>query len=156
MAKIFLTREGYEKLLEELNYLKNKKRREVSKQLEHARSLGDLRENAEYDAAKDVQAHLEKRIAELEYNLSNANLIDEERIDKDKVLIGAKITIVDLETEKEFIYTLVSQEEADFSQNKISIGSPVGRALLGHRKDEVVEVKIPRGTVKYKILKIER
>lgn len=156
MAKIFLTREGYEKLLEELNYLKNTKRREISKQLEHARSLGDLRENAEYDSAKDAQAHLEKRIAELEYNLSSASLIDEEFIDKDKVLIGAKITIIDLDTKKEFIYTLVSQEEADFSQNKISTSAPIGKALLGHKKDEVVEVKIPMGTVKYKILKIER
>ncbi len=156
MAKIFLTRGGYEKLLEELNYLKNKKRREISKQLEHARSLGDLRENAEYDAAKDAQAHLEKRIAELEYSLSNASLIDEERIDKDKVLIGAKITIIDLDTQREFAYTLVSQEEADFSQNKISTSSPIGKTLLGHKKDEVVEIKIPKGTVKYKILKIER
>ncbi|MBM3253230.1 MAG: transcription elongation factor GreA [Candidatus Omnitrophica bacterium] len=156
MAKIFLTREGYEKLREELNFLRTVKRMEIAKHLEHARSMGDLRENAEYDSAKDAQAHLEKRISELENKLGNASLIDEEAIDKDRVLIGAKVTIMDLETKEECIYTLVSQEEADFSQNKISISSPVGKALLGHRVDEAVEVKIPKGTVRYKILKIER
>lgn len=156
MPKIFLTKEGYEKLIAELNYLKTVKRKEIAEHLEHARSMGDLRENAEYDAAKNEQAHLEKRMAELENKLSQASLIDEESMAKDKVLIGAKITIIDLDTKEESAYALVSSEEADFSQNKISTSSPIGRALLGHKKDEVVEVKIPKGTVRYKILKIER
>lgn len=156
MPKIFLTKEGYEKLIAELNYLKTVKRKEIAEHLEHARSMGDLRENAEYDAAKNEQAHLEKRMAELENKLSQASLIDEESMAKDKVLIGAKITIIDLDTKEESAYALVSSEEADFSQNKISTSSPIGKALLGHKKDEVVEVKIPKGTVRYKILKIER
>lgn len=156
MPKIFLTKEGYEKLIAELKYLKTVKRREIAEHLEHARSMGDLRENAEYDAAKNEQAHLEKRMAELENKLSQASLIDEELMARDKVLIGAKITIIDLDTKEESTYALVSSEEADFSQNKISTSSPIGKALLGHKKDEVVEVKIPKGTVKYKILKIER
>jgi transcription elongation factor GreA len=156
MPKIFLTKEGYEKLIAELNYLKTVKRKEIAEHLEHARSMGDLRENAEYDAAKNEQAHLEKRMAELENKLSQASLIDEESMARDKVLIGAMVTMIDLDTKEESIYTLVSSEEADFSQNKISTSSPIGKALLGHKKDEVVEVKIPKGIVRYKILKIER
>ncbi len=156
MPKIFLTKEGYEKLIAELNYLKTVKRKEIAEHLEHARSMGDLRENAEYDTAKNEQAHLEKKMAELENKLSQASLIDEESMARDKVLIGAKITIIDLDAKKEATYTLVSSEEADFSQNKISTSSPIGKALLGHKRDEVVEINIPKGTVRYKILKIER
>ena len=156
MPKIFLTKEGYEKLIAELNYLKTVKRKEIAGHLEHARSMGDLRENAEYDAAKNEQAHLEKRMAELENKLSQASLIDEESMARDKVLIGAMVTMIDLDTKEESVYTLVSSEEADLAQSKISTSSPIGKALLGHKVDEIVEVKIPKGIVRYKILKIER
>ena len=156
MDKIILSKEGYEKLIAELNHMKTVKMREIAKQLEHARALGDLRENAEYDAAKDAQAHLEKRISELEAKLTNASLIDEDSMAKDKAFIGAKVTLEDLEDKREVCYMLVSSEESDFAQNKISVTSPIGKALLGHKVNDKVKIEIPRGTITYKILKIER
>lgn len=156
MKKIVLTRAGYTKLREELDYLKQIKRREIANQLEHARSLGDLSENAEYDATKDAQAHLEKRISELENTIFNAKLMDEENIESDRVLIGATVTIRDLSNKNDSVYTIVSQEEADFSQNRISITSPIGKGLLSHRVGEEIEIKAPKGILKYKVIKIER
>jgi len=152
----YLTHEGYEKLRQELEYLKNAKRREIAKTLEHARSLGDLRENAEYDSAKEAQAHNEKKIAELEHKLSNAKLIDNENISKDEARVGASVTLKDLDSGEEIVYTLVSELEADFASNKISITSPVGKGLLGRKLNETVAIKIPAGVLKYKIIKIER
>lgn len=156
MDYVYLTRGGYDKLYKELEYLKKTKRREISKQLEHARSLGDLRENAEYDSAKQAQALLEKRIAELEHNLSSVKILDDEKIDKNKALLGASITLNDLDNGEEIIYTLVNQQEADISQNKISIASPVGKALLGHKVDDIIQLEVPAGTLRYKVVKISR
>lgn len=153
---IFLTREGYEKLKKELDYLKNVKRKEIAKALEYARSLGDLSENAEYTAAQEAYASNEQRIAELEEKLSRIRIIDTENIPSDKVYIGAKVLLKDLNSQEELEYTLVSSEEADFSQGKISITSPVGKALLGHKAGEVVEINVPAGILQYKILKISR
>ena len=140
MDHTYLTREGYEKLRKELNYLKKTKRKQISKQLAHARSLGDLRENAEYDAAKQAQALLEKRISELEQNLSKAKILDEEKIDKNKAFLGATVTLKDLSSKEEVVYILVNQEEADISQNKISVTSPVGKAILGHKINDLVAI----------------
>lgn len=151
-----LTREGFERLQKELAHLKGPRRREVIEALATARAHGDLRENAEYDAAKEAQAQLEKRIAALEMNLAEARVIDEERIEKDKAFLGATLTLRDAATNREFEYTLVSKEEADFSAGRISMESPVGRALLGKKAGEKVEIKIPAGTTTYQILKIER
>ncbi|MFC1621517.1 transcription elongation factor GreA [Candidatus Omnitrophota bacterium] len=153
---IFLTREGHAKLVTRLKFLKSSKRREIADALAKARALGDLSENAEYDAAKQDQSINEKRISELEQKLMNARLIENEDIPKDKAYIGATIKLVDIESKEEISYTLVSEDEADFAQSKISTSSPIGKALLGKKKDEIVHIRIPAGTLKYKIAEISR
>ena len=153
----YLTPEGQRKLLEQLKYLKTVKRRQISKDIAKARAHGDLSENAEYDAAKEAQAYSEKKIAELEASIANAEImIDDSRIPKDQALLGATVKLKDLASGEEIEYMLVSELEADFAQDKISVTSPVGKGLLGHKKNETVEIKIPAGVLKYKILKISR
>lgn len=153
---VFLTKQGYEKLRKELKALKGIKRRGIADALEKARLLGDLSENAEYDAAKQDQAINEGRIYELETRLSRARIIEDENISKDKAYIGARVKLIDSESNEEIEYMLVTEDEADFSQGKISIASPVGKALLGKKKGEVVNIRIPAGALKYKIIKISR
>lgn len=153
---VYLTHEGYEKLRKELENLKNVKRKELSKAIAEARAHGDLSENAEYTYAKEAQALNEKKIAELEDRLSRAKLIDESAMSKDEVLIGAIVQMKDVDSGEEIAYTLVSEEEADYSSGKISITSPVGEALIGHKIGETVKIKVPAGILKYKILKISR
>ena len=155
-ANLYLTRDGHEKLMKELEFLRNVRRREIAKEIEKARGYGDLRENAEYDAAKNDQAHNEERIAELEYKLANAQIIDDGRMSSDEVLIGATVKIQDLDTSEEIEYTLVSEMEADYSLGKISVSSPVGKALLNHKVGDEVEINIPAGVLKYNIIKISR
>ena len=156
MEFVYLTRDGYVKLTEELEHLKMVRRRELSKAVEKARGYGDLSENAEYDAAKEAQALNEKRIAELEDKLSRTRIIEDENIPTDEVRIGARVRLKDLGCGDEFEYTIVSEEEADYDQAKISISSPVGTALLGHKANDVVEIKAPARTLRYKIIKISR
>ena len=156
MNEIYLTRKGYQKLAEELEYLKTLKRREISRAIGKAREHGDISENADYDAAKDEQGMNEKRIAELEAKIAGARIIDDEGLSNDEVLIGAMVLLKDLDTQEELEYTLVSEVEADYSQNKISITSPVGAGLINRKENETVEIKIPAGTLRYKILKISR
>jgi transcription elongation factor GreA len=156
MGYVTLTREGRDKIVRELEFLKGEKRREVAKALAEARAHGDLSENAEYDAAKEAQAHNEKRIAELEDILIRARIMDESAIASDEALLGAKVKVIDKETSEEFEYMLVSEEESDFSENKISVTSPVGKALLGHKKGDVVEISAPGGTLNYEITGISR
>ncbi len=153
---IYMSREGYEKLRKQLKYSKEVKRKEIAQALEHARSMGDLSENADYDAAKEAQAFNEKSIAELEGKLIRTRIIEEEKIAGGEVRIGAKVKLKDLESEEELEYTLVSETEADFACGKISISSPVGEGLLGHKENDIVQIKIPAGTMRYKILKISR
>ena len=153
---IFLTQEGFQKLKEELDGLKTVKRRDIARQLEKARQMGDLSENAEYDAAKDAQAHLEKRIAALEDQLGRARIIDNEDIPRDKVYIGAKVKLRDEDTDEEIEYMLVAAPEADYNRNKISVESPIGKALMGHKADDTVEIEVPAGLLKYRILGISR
>lgn len=153
---IFLTQEGYEKLKEKLDHLKLVKRREIAKQLEKARAMGDLSENAEYDAAKEAQAHLEKSIFELEDKLSRARIIEHENIARDKVYVGAKVRLLDKDSEEELEYLIVSPPEADYNENKISIESPIGKALLGHKEGEIIEINVPAGVLRYEILEILR
>jgi len=155
-SDIYLTRSGYEKLSQELEILKTVRRRELSKAIGEARAHGDISENAEYDAAKDAQGMNEKRISELESKLSRARILENENMSADEVLIGATVKLKDMDTSEELEYMLVSQEESDYTQNKISIASPVGKALLGHKTGEVLEIKIPAGILKYKILNISR
>lgn len=151
---IFITRDGYEKLREELEILKKVKRKELSKAIGVAREHGDLSENADYDAAKEAQAMNEKRIAELGDKLSRARILEDQGISKDDVRIGATVKLKDLDSNDEIEYTLLSEMEADFSKGIISVDSPVGHALLGHKKNDTVQIKIPSGTLKYKILSI--
>ncbi|MDD5771486.1 MAG: transcription elongation factor GreA, partial [Candidatus Omnitrophica bacterium] len=140
-GEIYLTQEGYEKLVSELEYLKTVKRRQLSKAVGEARSHGDISENAEYDAAKDAQGHNEKQIAELEEKLARVRILDKD-MPGDQVLIGANVKLLDMDTEEEVEYTLVSELEADYNQNKISVTSPVGEGLLGKKEGEVAEIKV--------------
>lgn len=156
MDEIYLTKAGHQKLLEELDFLKTVKRRELSKAIGEARSHGDISENAEYDAAKDAQGLNEKRISELETKLATARIIDDENMPKDEVLIGATVKLKDLDSGDELEYMLVSEEEADYNQNKISVSSPVGAGLLNHKLNETIQIKIPAGILRYKITGISR
>ncbi len=156
MDEIYLTRPGYEKLCQELEFLKKEKRKQLSKAIGEARAHGDISENAEYDAAKEAQGLNEKRIAELECKLSCVRIIDDEGMSKDEVLIGATVTLLDLDSQAALEYTLVSETEADYETGKISITSPVGAALLNHKEKEIVEIKVPAGILRYQILKISR
>ncbi len=154
--RIRLTRIGYDKLKADYEELTTKKRREIARALEHARAFGDLKENAEYDAAKNAQALNEKRISELSDRLSRAELLDDSDLAKDVILIGASAKLRDLESDDEFEYTFVSAEEADYAANKISISSPIGQTLLGHKVGDEVQIRVPAGILKYKVLKISR
>ena len=156
MEKTYLTKDGYEKLYADLEYLKTTKRKEIAKQLDYARSFGDLRENAEYEAAKQALSMNEIRIRELEEKIATAEIISSDAIASDKVFIGAKVTLWDEDFEEEIKYEITGADEADPSEGKISVNSPVASALLGHSVDDEVEIKAPRGVFKYKILKITR
>ncbi|MDD4939524.1 MAG: transcription elongation factor GreA [Candidatus Omnitrophica bacterium] len=155
MNEIYLTPQGHKKLVEELEHLKKVKRRELSKAIGEARSHGDISENAEYDAAKDAQGLNEKRIHELEGKLSRCRILGDD-IPKDEVLIGAKVKLKDIDTGEQLEYTLVSEEEADYSLGKISTSSPVGSGLLNRKLNEVAEIQIPAGKLRYLILGITR
>ena len=154
--RVALTREGRDKICKELEHLKNKKRKEIARDLAEARAHGDLSENAEYDAAKEAQAMNEKKIAGLEDILIRARLIDDNAMPKDEALLGAIVRVKDQNTGEEFDYMLVAEEESDFDLNKISASSPVGKALLGHKAGDIVEIRIPAGALKYEIVSISR
>lgn len=156
MEKVFLTREGYDKLSEELTYLKTKKRREVANQLEFARSLGDLRENAEYETAKEAKHQLEIRIGELEAKLGSAQIVDPRDLPEGKAFLGARLEVKNLTTGKNISYMLVSQDEADFAKGKISVSSPIGKGLLGLEVGNTAEIQVPAGKIKLQVIKIER
>lgn len=156
MKKNYLSKEGYEKLEAELKDLKTRGRKEIANEIAEARAKGDLSENAEYDAAKEAQGHLEKRIAELENSLAHASIIDDKDIDASKAYLLSTVTIYNYKVEKEVSYTLVNKEEADFKKGKISIDSPIGKALLGKEVGDVITVEVPAGEMKLEIKKIER
>jgi transcription elongation factor GreA len=153
---VFLTKEGYEKLRKTLKELKGAKRREIADALDKARQMGDLSENAEYDSAKQAQAVNEKRISELEDKLARVRILDNENIASDKAYVGAKVKLLDMDSKEEITYMLVAEDEADFAEGKISLSSPVGKALLGKAKGEIAHIKIPAGILKYKITDISR
>lgn len=156
MKKNYLSKEGYEKLDKELRDLKTRGRREIAEEISEARAKGDLSENAEYDAAKEAQGHLESRIAELENTLATSSIIDERNIDDTKAYLLSTVTILNHNTGKEMEYTLVSKDEADFKEKKISVDSPIGQGILGKEVGDVVEVKVPAGKLKLEVKKIER
>lgn len=150
----YLTPEGYEKLKAELQELKTKGRAEVAKAIAEAREKGDLSENAEYDAAKDAQGMLEMRINELERMLASARVLDPDQISTDEVRLLSKVTIKNVANGATMTYTLVSEQEADLKQKRISITSPIGKGLLGKKKGEIAEVETPRGKMKFEIVDI--
>ena len=156
MDQVILTMEGYERLKEELRTLKTAKRVEVAKQLEVARAHGDLRENAEYDTAKEAKAQLESRIRTLEDKLTRAKVVDTTNAPTDKVYFGTIVELKNKKTGDLITYTFVAEDETDISKGRLSIATPIAKALLGHKKGEVVDIKIPAGVISYEILKISR
>ena len=154
--EVLLTQEGYDNLEKELEYLKTEKRSERSERIKVALGFGDLSENSEYDEAKNAQASNEIKIAELENKLRYARIIDESEIDTKTVQVGNKVKVLDMEYDEEVEYTIVGSTEVDLSQNRISNESPIGAALLGSKKNQVVEAQTPGGVVKFKILAIKK
>ncbi len=155
MKEVILTPEGYKKLKAEIEFLQTEKRREVAERIRVAREFGDIAENAEYDDAKNEQAMLEHKIAQLEERLLSARVITKKEISKDTVSVGSRVTLRDLAARKSFEYHIVGSAEANPAENKLSNESPVGKAILGHKKGDIVEVAAPRGTTRYKILEIK-
>lgn len=155
MKEVILTREGYEKLRSEIEYLQNEKRREIAERIRIAREFGDISENAEYDDAKNEQAMLEHRIATLEERLLEARVVAEDEVSTDVVSIGSTVRLKDVEANQTVEYHIVGSAEANPAERKLSNESPVGRAIMGHKKGETVEVAAPRGTLKFKILEIK-
>ncbi|TAE10862.1 MAG: transcription elongation factor GreA [Bacteroidetes bacterium] len=157
MAKLsYYTQEGLDKLKDELSYLRTKGRADIAYQIAEARDKGDLSENAEYDAAKDAQGLLESKIAKLEELISNARLVDTTNMDPSKVSILSTVRVKNLKMNKEFTYTLVAEEEADLKLGKISIQSPIGKALTGKSVGDKVDAQAPAGIIPFEILEITR
>ncbi len=150
----YLTQEGYDKLVAELDELKSVGRQEAAKAIAEAREKGDLSENAEYDAAKDAQGMLEARINGLEKKLANARILDASQLDTSKVTVFSKVTIANKKTKKKVTYQLVSETEADLKQKKISVSSPMGKGLLGKKIGDVAKVETPRGDLEFEIVDI--
>ena len=154
MKEVILTPEGYEKLKSEIEHLSTDKRREVADRIRVAREFGDISENAEYDDAKNEQAMLEHKIAQLEERLVNARVIETDDVDLSVVSIGAKVRLKDVDANQTVEYIIVGSAEANPAEAKLSNESPVGKAIIGKKKGETVEVSAPRGSLKYKILDI--
>lgn len=153
---VLLTLGGLKKLEQELEYLKTVKRRRVAERIKQAVEFGDINENSEYDDAKNEQAFVEGRILTIERMLRNAEVIDETDIKPDEVGIGSKVKVLDLEFEEELIYTIVGSAEVDLLENKISNESPVGQALLGKKTGDLIEITVPAGQLKYRVLEVFR
>ena len=151
---IYLSKKGYEDLKNELNKLKTVDRPHVINQIAEARDKGDLSENAEYDAAKEAQGLLEARISKLEIDLSNSRIIDESKLDDSKVSLLSKVTIKNIANNSEMTYAIVSESEADLAAKKISASSPIGKGLMGKVVNDVVDITVPNGIIKFKILNI--
>jgi len=154
--EVLLTYEGLKKLEEELEYLKGEKRKEIAERIKAALAFGDINENSEYDEAKNEQAQNEARIIELETLLKQATIIDEDEVDTQTVNLGTRVKIMELGSKQEFEYHIVGSAEADPISFKISNESPVGRALMGHKAGDTVEVDVPGGKLKYKIIDIHK
>ena len=152
--EILFTQEGYDKIVEKHDYLVSVRRHEVTEHLQIARSFGDLSENAEYDAAREAQGLLEVKIARLKDLVANAKVIDESKVDTDKVQMLTKVKVENLSLKRVMEFTIVGETEADFAQGKLAATTPIAKALLGHTKGETVEAKVPSGVMKFKILDI--
>jgi len=154
MAVSYMTQEGYKKLLEEVTYLENVKRPEISKQIAEARDKGDLSENAEYDAAKEAQGLLEAKISQLKGLIASARLIDESQISTESVQIMNKVTIKNTKNNQTMVYTLVAESEANLKEGKIAVSTPIGKGLLGKKLGDVVDIKVPSGIMSFEIMNI--
>ena len=154
MAISYMTQEGYDKKMAELNRLENVERPDVVKAIQEAREKGDLSENAEYDAAKERQGMLEAKISELKNLVATARIIDQSKLQTDEVQLMNKVTIKNIKNNAKMTYTSVSETEADLKAGKISITTPIAKGLLGHKKGDVVDVKVPAGTMKFEIIDI--
>jgi transcription elongation factor GreA len=155
LKEVILTAEGYDKLKKEIDVLRGDKRREVAERIRVAREFGDIAENAEYDDAKNEQAMLEHRIAQLEDRLLTARVISKREISKDAVSVGSHVRLRDMQANKSIEYHIVGSAEANPAENKLSNESPVGKAIMGRKKGEIVEVAAPRGKLKFKIMEIK-
>ena len=151
---IYLTAEGYKKLEDELDHMRSVERPAASAAIAEARDKGDLSENAEYDAAREAQGMLEMKIAQMEATLANARIIDETKIDRSKVQILSKVTLLNHNNNRQVIYTIVAEHEANLREGKLAIGTPIAKALLGKKKGDIVEVTVPAGVLKFEILDI--
>ena len=154
--KVVLTYDGLKNMEAELENLKTVRRKDVAEKIKEARGQGDLSENAEYDAAKEEQAEIEARIVQLEKMLRNAEVIDEEEGAKDTISLGTTVTVLDVEFDEEMEYTIVGSAEADPMNGRISNESPVGMALLGHKKDVIIMIETPDGEVEFKVLRFTK
>ena len=154
MDKVPMTAEGHSAMMDEVKHLKTVERPRIIKAIEEARSHGDLSENAEYHAAKEQQGWTEARVAELEDKLSRAEIIDISKLSGDTVMFGAKVTLIDEETEDKTVYQIVGEFEADVKKGKISVSSPIARAIIGKKKGDSVEVNTPGGGKSYEIAKV--
>ncbi len=154
MKEVLLTPEGLQKLKDEIQYLTGEKRREVAERIKHAREFGDISENSEYDDAKNEQAMLEQRIAQLEERLASARVIEPEDVPTGVVDVGTRVRLKDVDANQTIEYVIVGSAEANPAEGKLSNESPVGKAILGHKKGEIVEVAAPRGSLKFKIMNI--
>ncbi len=154
MSRRPISRKGYEALMEELKNLKVRERPKIIQELAAARAHGDLSENAEYDAAKEKQALIEGKIQDLEHRLSMAEIIDISTLRRDKVVFGAKVRLLNIDTDEEEVYQLVGPDESNLEEKKISVFSPIGKALLGKEVDDTATVNAPRGLIEYEILDI--
>lgn len=154
MAFTYMTEEGLQNLKEELLHMESVQRPEISRQIAEARDKGDLSENAEYDAAKEAQGMLEAKISQLKGLIASARLIDESKIGTDEIKIMNKVSIKNVKTKKEMTYTLVSESEADLRSGKIAVNSPIAQGLLGKKVGDVVDIKVPSGTMTFEILNI--
>jgi transcription elongation factor GreA len=155
VKEVLLTPEGLEKLKEEIQYLTGEKRREVAERIKHAREFGDISENSEYDDAKNEQAMLEQRIAQLEERLASARVIEREDVPAGVVDVGTRVRLKDVDANQTIEYVIVGSAEANPAQGKLSNESPVGKAIIGRKKGETVEVAAPRGSLKYKIIDVK-
>ncbi len=153
--RIPMTREGYDKLKKELAYLNDVKMIEITKRVAAARELGDLSENAEYHAAREDQGQLQAKIDELRDRLGRAKIVDPTTLPKDIVTMGSRVTVLDLDYDDEEVFTIVGEGEDDADNNKILTTSPIGKGLMGSKVGEKVEIEVPKGIIKFKILKIE-
>ena len=153
---VYLTAEALDRIKAELQTARTTGRKDIANAIAEARAQGDLSENAEYDAAKEAQGHLEARIAKLEATVASARIVDESSVDTSKVRILSKVKVLNKKAKREMTYTLVSAEEADLKAQKISVDSPIGKALLGKASGDAVRVKVPAGVVELEILEISR